>query len=239
MKEIETIYSPEIICLQETKVQDVDFPISFCRQIGYEHLIYSGVPKYNGVAILSKHKISEHGSHDFCRMRDGRYLWAEIDGYIIHNFYVPSGGNIPSIDSEKFVHKLKFLEEMILFIQDYFSGRRQILVGDLNVAPLVEDVFDHNYMSKIVSHTPQERELLLRVQQQIGFTDIVREGYGLGTKVFSWWSYRALDWEVLNRGLRLDHVWTKDLDFTEVKVINEVRSWEHPSDHAPIFARVI
>jgi exodeoxyribonuclease-3 len=119
-----------------------------------------------------------------------------------------------------------------------------ILTGDLNIAPGEHDVWNHKYMSKIVSHTPVELEAMAALKEAGQFTDLVREAVPDPEKLFSWWSYRAADFRASNRGLRLDHIWiTPGLRAAalrtgkaEARVHDDVRAWERPSDHAPVSA---
>ncbi len=116
------------------------------------------------------------------------------------------------------------------------------MAGDLNVAPGEHDVWNHRFMSKVVSHTPAEVEAMAGLRQSLGFIDLVRESTPEPDKVFSWWSYRAADFRASNRGLRLDHIWIspglRDAAFRAGKPRAEVhaavRAWERPSDHAPV-----
>ena len=112
-----------------------------------------------------------------------------------------------------------------------------ILVGDLNIAPLENDVWSHKQMLKIVSHTPIEVEHLDKVAQSLSWIDTMRCHISSDEKLFTWWSYRAKDWQASNRGRRLDHVWmTPELEgcSTDMQVVEPARSWERPSDHAPV-----
>ena len=111
-------------------------------------------------------------------------------------------------ENPKFRHKLAMLGELT----DYFGGRkgdgaRVVLVGDLNIAPLETDVWSHRQLLDVVSHTPVETEGLIRLQQAYGFVDAVRRSFPPSEKLYTWWSYRARDWEASDRGRRLDHVW--------------------------------
>ena len=130
-------------------------------------------------------------------------------GSIIHNFYVPAGGDIPDLSlNEKFAHKLQFLQEL-----REWGGRRKassapaILVGDLNVAPLEHDVWSHKQLLDVVSHTPIETEALETLRQEAGWIDAMRHLRPQPEKIYSWWSYRSPDWQAANKGRRLDHIW--------------------------------
>ncbi len=160
------------------------------------------------------------------------------NGVTIHNFYVPAGGDKPDREvNEKFGQKLDYLSEM----RDWFRAERpekSILVGDLNIAPREDDVWDHKKMLKIVSHTPVEVELLAAVQEAGDWADVTRSDIPEGL-LYSWWSYRAKDWDAADKGRRLDHVWaTGDIRHAahSSRVLRCARGWEKPSDHAPVFA---
>lgn len=114
--------------------------------------------------------------------------------------------------------------------------RRTVLVGDLNIAPLEQDVWSHRQLLKIVSHTPPETERLM-AWQQTGFIDAMRHFVPPAEKLYTWWSYRNRDWSASNRGRRLDHVWvTPDLKdaLRGMQVLRHARDWEKPSDHVPV-----
>jgi exodeoxyribonuclease-3 len=133
--------------------------------------------------------------------------------------------------------KLDYLNEMAKYFEAN-KPQKSILVGDLNIAPKEEDVWDHKKLLKIVSHTPQEIEALNIVKSSANWVDITRKDipYGL---LYSWWSYRARDWDTADKGRRLDHIWaTSDIAEYgyESRILRDVRGWEKPSDHAPVFA---
>ena len=123
----------------------------------------------------------------------------------------------------------------------YFEAnkpKKSILVGDLNIAPQKEDVWDHKKLLKIVSHTPQEIEALNLVKSSANWIDITRKSIPLGL-LYSWWSYRARDWDKADKGRRLDHIWaTSDIAKYgyDSRILRETRGWDKPSDHAPVFA---
>ena len=120
-------------------------------------------------------------------------------------------------------------------------------MGDLNVAPGEFDVWNHKYMSKIVSHTPAEVEAFRKLEASLGFIDLTRAMTPEPTKIASRWSYRAQDFRKSNRGLRLDHILVtpglRDAAFrlgcAASRVHDDVREWERPSDHAPVSADLV
>jgi len=228
---------PDIICLQEIKVEDALFPADGVGALGFDHVLYRGMKSYNGVAILSRVPLKEMPGRQWCGKDDCRHLGAILpDGTELHNFYVPAGGDIPDpAENDKFAHKLDFISEMADWFKAAGEGRR-ILVGDLNIAPLETDVWSHKQLLKIISHTPVEVAGLNRVMAQ-GWTDAVREFIPPEEALFTWWSYRNRTWPGSNRGRRLDHIWVtaalkKQLLGTEI--LHEARGWERPSDHVPV-----
>jgi len=235
---VETL-SPDVLCLQEIKAEDAVFPSDALRELGFVHQCVHGMKSYNGVAILSRRPIVEQLTMDWCGRKDRRHAIATIDGVEIHNFYIPAGGDVPDVTvNEKFGHKLQFMSE----IADWFTAERtqakpMILVGDLNVAPLETDVWSHKELLSVVSHTPIEVAHLARVQASVGWVDAVRHFIPPSEKLYSWWSYRARDWDISDRGRRLDHVWvTPPLvqELSSTSILREARAWEQPSDHVPV-----
>jgi exodeoxyribonuclease-3 len=201
---------PDVLCLQETKSPLEAFPYDALKEMGYAHIHAAGMKGYNGVAIASKKPFSRTDTRHWCDKEDARHVWVTLrDGTEVHNFYVPAGGDIPDPAlNDKFAHKLRFLDE----VTSWFSARKAaankfVLVGDLNIAPLESDVWSHKALLKVVSHTPVEVDKLARLQQSHDWVDAVRAVKGENEKVYSWWSYRAADWEAADKGRRLDHVW--------------------------------
>jgi exodeoxyribonuclease-3 len=114
-----------------------------------------------------------------------------------------------------------------------------ILVGDLNVAPHEHDVWSHKQLLNVVSHTPIECTKLLDVQTRGKWIDVARQRIPLSEKVYTWWSYRAADWTLANRGRRLDHIWVSPAlgdRVSDFKIAHTARGWERPSDHVPVTA---
>ena len=231
--------APDILCLQECKSPVEKIPAEVFRARGYTHLVARGEKGYNGVAILSRLPIEDAGDMDFAGLGHARHVAARLeDGTLIHNFYVPAGGDVPDREvNVKFGQKLDYLTDM----RDRFRDNRParaILVGDLNIAPREDDVWSHKQLLKIVSHTPVEVEHLGNAQEAGGFTDITRRDIPEGL-LYSWWSYRARDWDAADKGRRLDHIWaTGDIAGSahSSRILRDARGWEKPSDHAPVFA---
>ena len=231
--------APDILCLQECKSPVDKIPLEAFAALGYPHMIARGQKGYNGVAILSRLPIREVGAQDFATLGHARHVAGELEnGVVIHNFYVPAGGDVPDPETnEKFAQKLTYLTEM----RDWFHADRPgraILVGDLNIAPREDDVWSHKTMQRIVSHTPVEVEHLAQAQDAGAWVDITRQDIPEG-QLYSWWSYRARDWDAADKGRRLDHVWaTADIAGAghSSRILRTARGWEKPSDHAPVFA---
>ena len=231
--------APDILCLQECKSPVDKMPLDTFAALGYGHVVARGQKGYNGVAILSKLPLRDLGDKDFADLGHARHVAAELEsGVRIHNFYVPAGGDVPDrAVNEKFGQKLDYLAEM----RDWFRDsrpERSILVGDLNIAPREDDVWSHKQLLKIVSHTPVEVEHLSDAQEAGGWVDVTRADIPEGL-LYSWWSYRAKDWDAADKGRRLDHVWaTGDIASAAhgSRIMRSARGWEQPSDHAPVFA---
>ncbi len=247
IKRLVEAHNPDILCLQEIKCANGSFPIEHFQKLGYNHIELNGQKAYHGVATLSRLPIERVETRDFNGTGEARHLAVrlsapEANGTVVHNFYVPAGGDVPDEKvNPKFGQKLKFLSAMKQWCsdQDNKSANRAILVGDLNVAPLESDVWSHKQLLKVVSHTPVEVEHLEALRNAHDWTDVMREHIPPEEKLFTWWSYRARNWRDSNRGRRLDHIWvTPALKSSSVslRVIDEARDWEKPSDHAPVLA---
>ena len=230
---------PDVLCLQECKSPVDKIPLEGFRSLGYEHIVARGQKGYNGVAILSKLPLRDAGDVDYASLGHASHVAAQLEnGVTIHNFYVPAGGDKPDREiNEKFGQKLDYLTEM----RDAFHAdqpEKSILVGDLNIAPREDDVWNHKNLLKIVSHTPIEVEHLGAVQDAGGWVDITRQDIPQG-QLYSWWSYRARDWDEADKGRRLDHIWaTGDISNSghSSRILRGARGWDQPSDHAPVFA---
>jgi len=231
--------APDILCLQECKSPVDKIPTEGFRALGYGHMVARGQKGYNGVAILSKLPLEDVGDMDFAALGHARHVAARLEnGVVIHNFYVPAGGDKPDrAVNEKFGQKLDYLTEMRDWFRDEQVGT-SILVGDLNIAPREDDVWNHKQLLKVVSHTPIEVEHLAEAQDAGKWVDITRKDIPDGN-LYSWWSYRSPDWDAADKGRRLDHIWaTPDIASAghSSRIRRDVRGWEQPSDHAPVFA---
>ena len=233
-------HAPDVICLQEIKAQNKDFPGDDLRAMGFEHQAVMGQKGYNGVAILSKQPFEAEGTRHWVGKEDSRHQFVTLqNGIELHNFYVPAGGDEPDRElNEKFAHKLDFVDEMASWFPEAHSNDKpMVLVGDLNIAPLETDVWNHKQLLKVVSHTPIETEKFTNAFNAFGWVDAMREKIPAEELLYTWWSYRARDWRAANKGRRLDHVWVtpplKDR-LTHLEVVLDARGWEKPSDHAPV-----
>lgn len=232
-------HAPDILCLQECKSPVDKMPWEVFADLGWSHAVARGQKGYNGVAILSRRPIEDAGHIDWCGRGDARHVAARTeDGTVIHNLYIPAGGDVPDPEAnEKFAHKLQFLRELRDWGRDT-APARSILVGDLNIAPRPDDVWDHKALLRVVSHTPVEVDGLEAARAAGGWTDVTRADIPEG-RLYSWWSYRARDWDASDRGRRLDHIWASG-DIAGAahgsRILRDVRGWEQPSDHAPVLA---
>ena len=231
---------PDVLMLQEIKCRTEEFPSSYFRDAGLPYLRVQGQKGWHGVAIASRFPIGDVEPIAACREGHARCVGGRVQGIELHNFYIPAGGDVADRElNPKFDHKLDFYEKLTAEMASRDRQRPLVLAGDFNIAPGENDVWNHRYMSKIVSHTPLEVETLRRLQDAGGFSDVVRDQIPEPTKLASWWSYRALDFRKSNRGLRLDHIWTSPgltpaVVAGSARIHDDCRAWERPSDHAPV-----
>jgi exodeoxyribonuclease-3 len=233
---------PDVICLQEIKCRNGEFPAAAFKDMGFRHLHVVGQKGWHGVAIASKQKLEPIEGPDLCRKKEARVAAVRIDGIELHNLYVPAGADIPDpAVNEKFAHKLDVLGRMRRAYRKRAGAGPLVIVGDFNVAPGEHDVWSHKQLLDVVSHTPQETSRLDAVRDAGGFIDLARRQHPAPEKLFTWWSYRSPDWTRNNRGRRLDHIWASP-DLAEVSsdftIHVPCRSWERPSDHVPVTIRL-
>ena len=240
-------FRPDVLCLQEIKCENGLFPFEPFRARGYEHIQVHGQRGYHGVAIVSRLPLEPVETLDFNGTGESRHLAVRLlrgarrAPVLVHNVYAPAGGDIPDPDSNpKFRQKLDYFAAMARWSRPASSGRPvEILVGDLNIAPLEHDVWSHRQMLNVVSHTPVEVDHMAALAAAHGWHDVMRAFVPPDEKLFTWWSYRSKDWRLTNRGRRLDHVWVSPALAgapQSLEVLEEARGWERPSDHVPVIA---
>ncbi|QNQ09091.1 exodeoxyribonuclease III [Sphingomonas alpina] len=229
--------APDILCLQETKVIDGDFPAAPFRALGYDHILLHGQKMHHGVAIISRVPLVEDDRFDWQANREARHIGVRLpNGLRVENVYVPAGGDVPDREvNPKFGQKLDFVERMTRWSEGLSVPT--LLVGDFNIAPLECDVWSHKQLLDVVSHTPIEVAALDGLKASNDWVDLGRHFHPDPARLFTWWSYRAKDWLASDRGRRLDHMWaTADVAKTAIghTVFEGCRSWLKPSDHVPI-----
>ena len=229
--------SPDILCFQETKVENDKFPKNFFCKLGYKFIHLNGIKSYNGVCIITKQKSEIDKIVNWCDLNDGRHISIKINKLNIHNFYIPAGGDEPNPqNNKKFEHKLNFLDELINWSKQN-ENNKTILCGDFNIAPNENDVWSHKQLINTVSHTPIEIKKLNELLNTGPWIDLIKEKVVLPSNLFTWWSYRSPDYKKNNRGRRLDHFWCSlDLEsmVKTVKILEHTRDWKKPSDHVPV-----
>ncbi|MFP1130488.1 exodeoxyribonuclease III [Asticcacaulis sp. W401b] len=232
---------PDILCLQEIKCQNGEFPRKAFEDAGYPHMLVTGQKGWHGVALVSKLPFETSEILPFCRRGEARVQGIQVAGIDLWNFYIPAGGDVPDREAnDKFDHKLEFYERLTAHLKTRNSDAPLLIAGDLNIAPGENDVWSHRQMLKVVSHTPPELEAFANLMDAGGFHDAFRELWPEPQKLFTWWSYRAADFRKSNRGLRLDHLLINPALKARITspiaavIHDSVREWDRPSDHAPI-----
>ncbi|HKZ03087.1 MAG TPA: exodeoxyribonuclease III [Pyrinomonadaceae bacterium] len=226
---------PDVLCMQEIKCADDKFPIDVFRQRGYECVIF-GQQSYNGVAIASR-SVCQNAKRGFDaddQALHARLLATAVTGIQIINVYVPNG---QMIGSDKYRSKLEWMKKLRVFFDTHYNnGDEVLLCGDFNVAPEEKDVHDPRLWQGRILFSEQERAALQNIKDW-GFTDAFRLHTESGGH-YSWWDYRAVAFR-RNLGLRIDHIWLTGTLVGRNKntwIDLEPRTWERPSDHAPVVA---
>ena len=232
-------HTPDVLCLQETKVIDDGFPHAMFEALGYHHRLLNGQKMHHGVATVSRLPLVEERRFDWQDNGEARHIGARLPcGVLIENVYIPAGGDVPDrIVNPKFGQKLDFLGRMLTWSESLRDA--SIIVGDFNVAPLECDVWSHKALIDVVSHTPVEVAALAALQQSHYWVDLGRHFIPAPERLFTWWSYRAAEWRLSDRGRRLDHIWASPevaAAATRFEVIEDARDWGKPSDHVPQIA---
>lgn len=225
---------PDVVCLQETKQQDTDFPHAELQEAGY-HSVCSGQKTYNGVAILSREPIADvqTGIPDFADEQK-RVIAGTIADVRIVCVYVPNG---QSVDSDKYRYKLNWLAALKLWLGNELAQHPKLaLLGDYNIAPEDRDVHDPQAWQGNVLVSEPEREAFKGLVA-LGLRDAFRL-FEQGGKSYSWWDYRMLAFR-RNQGMRIDHILISNaLQCTACMIDKAPRKLERPSDHTPVFAEV-
>ncbi len=226
---------PDVFCMQETKCTDDKFPFEAFSQIGYSASVF-GQPTYNGVAILTRQECVDvqRGNYEDREGAHARLLAATIDGVRVVNVYIPNG---QAVGSDKFQFKLDWMRRLRSFFDNQVQRDSPvILCGDFNVAPEDRDVHNPQLWQERIMCSQAERLALDEIKRW-GFTDSFRLHHEEGGQ-FSWWDYRAGAFR-RNMGLRIDHIWVSQPLVTpsmNTWIDVEPRTWERPSDHAPVVA---
>ncbi|MDQ3088168.1 MAG: exodeoxyribonuclease III [Acidobacteriota bacterium] len=230
-----TATQTDVVCLQETKCVDEKFPLEAIKDFGY-HAAFMGQKSYNGVAILSKHSITDvqYNFPDDDADAPKRLIAATVENIRIVNTYIPNG---TELWTDKFTFKLDWLQRLRKFFDVTCNTDGDVLLcGDFNVAPDERDVWDVKTWEGKLHFTRTERAALDYVKKW-GLVDVFRQINGDEQK-FSWWNYREGAF-FKNHGLRIDHIWTsKSLAEKCVGcwIDKTPRSLERPSDHTPVVA---
>lgn len=229
------LVKPDVLCMQETKCTDDKFPTLIFQERGYQCQLF-GQQSYNGVAILTRDACAtgSRGYPDDDETAQSRLITTQAGGINVITVYVPNG---QMVGSEKYAFKLNWMKRLREFLDANYDRTTPVLLcGDFNVAPDERDVHDVRLWQGRILFSEPEREALQHIKDW-GFTDAFRLHTEAGGN-FSWWDYRAGAFR-RNMGLRIDHIWISDpLVKRNVRtwIDMEPRTWEKPSDHAPVIA---
>jgi exodeoxyribonuclease-3 len=228
-------WSPDILCLQETKIEDAAFPHDWLASLGYPHRVAHGQRTYNGVAIASRIALRDVAIG--LAGEDGddqaRLVSADVAGLRVIDVYVPNG---QAVGTDKFRYKLRWLDRLAASLRDRDTTAPLALVGDFNIAPDDLDVWDPFVWDGVVLCHPEERKRL-RALLDLGLVDAWRARNALASE-FSWWDYQRMGWP-RNQGLRIDLVLlgaAAQARCSDIRILREVRGWPGASDHAPVLA---
>ncbi len=229
-------FKPDAFCLQETKLEDANFPVAEIAAAGYQG-VFSGQKTYNGVAILSRSQpedvaVGIPGYED----PQKRVIAATVGGVRIICVYIPNG---ESVESDKYRYKLDWLARLRRWLKDEMAQHSRLaLLGDYNIAPEDRDVHDPKvWEGKVLFSEPEKaafKELI-----EIGLKDSFRL-FEQAEKSYSWWDYRMNGFK-RNLGLRIDHILVSAELAQRCKscaIDRAMRAKERPSDHAPVVAEI-
>jgi len=227
-------HEPDALVLQEIKQTTDAFPADELAEAGYRS-IASGQKTYNGVAVLARDEPVDPVT-DFPGFEDPqrRILASTINDVRVINLYVPNGSEV---GSDKYEYKLSWLEALRGFLEaELAAHERLVVLGDFNIAPKDEDVYDPEKWGDAVLCSPAERAALGKLLD-LGLTDVYRK-FDQPEKDYSWWDYRRAGFQ-RNAGLRIDLILASNAmtkACTASYIDKEPRAWERPSDHAPVVA---
>ena len=225
----------DVVCLQETKTEDKNFPLAELQQAGYQ-AVFSGQKTYNGVAILSREHVGEVqcGIPDF-EDEQKRVIAATINGIRVVCVYVPNG---QEVGSDKYQYKLKWLAALQSWLNTELEKYpKLVLLGDYNIAPEDRDVHDPVAWQGNVLVSEPERAAFQGLQS-LGLRDAFRL-FEQAEKSYSWWDYRMLAFR-RNMGMRIDHILVSNaLQCSSCLIDKAPRKQERPSDHTPVVAEVM
>ncbi len=225
---------PDVLCLQETKLEDAQFPLKELQEAGYQ-AAFSGQKTYNGVALLSREPLADLqiGIPNFPD-EQRRVIAGSLHGTRVVCVYVPNG---QSVGSDKYQYKLKWLAALRDWLRDELARHPKLaLLGDYNIAPEDRDVYDPQAWAGNVLVSDAERAAL-RELQELGLRDAFRL-FEQPEKTYSWWDYRMMAFR-RNMGLRIDHIMLSPALHCAACTIDKApRKLERPSDHAPVIAEL-
>lgn len=227
-------HDPDVLALQETKLEDHRFPVDEFERLGYQ-ASFSGQKAYNGVAVITKAQALD-GLSQIPNLDDPqkRVLAVTIEGIRIINLYVPNGSEV---GSEKYRYKLDWLDHLLIWLEGEIRlNPRIIVLGDFNIAPEALDVHDPDLWEGKILCSAQERRAYFKLLD-LGFQDAFRR-FSQPEKSYSWWDYRMNGFR-RNLGLRIDHILVgPDLCpvLKDCQIDRVPRANERPSDHAPVVA---
>jgi exodeoxyribonuclease III len=228
---------PDLACLQETKIEDANFPLVDLQAAGYQ-AVYCGQKAYNGVAILARSK-PQDVQHGIPHFPDDpkRVIAATVGDLRVVCLYAPNG---QSVGSDKYDYKLRWYQALAVWLkQELRKNPRLAVLGDLNVAPEDRDVHDPKRWEGQIHVSPDERAAMRRVIEEAGLADAFRL-FHQPEKEFSWWDYRLNAFQ-RNWGLRIDHILLSPQlakRCVACAIDKSPRRLERPSDHAPVIAEL-
>ena len=225
---------PDVVCLQETKLEDHAFPRAEIEAAGY-HAAFSGQKTYNGVAILSRSPMADVvAGNPHLDDPQKRLIAATVNSVRVICAYVVNG---QEVGSEKYDYKMRWLAALETRLREEIAVHPKLaILGDYNIAPADEDVYDPKAWEGNVLVSPAERAAFGRLTA-LGLEDAFRR-FPQAPKSYSWWDYRMMAFR-RNRGLRIDHILlTRPLAeaCTACTIDKAPRGWERPSDHTPVTA---